>query len=511
MPCWCNGQCPHRAAPLELLKQGKAGRALVAMRGALTAAPFCPEVNLMLASYLARNNRAADAEIHVERAFRYGDPARVTFEAANVYRNQCQLEKALPAFLRALELAPENPNVSAAFILAVEVTGDLKEAKRLADSARARFPDNAEIRRAAGVVAAAAGDHAGAIEIFSSPGAEMQPVEYLDRGRSLESLGRHDEAWADWKIGKALARDKLGHRYNAELFAKQAAGLAEIATPPRPDYIAAAPPLAEGPAPIFVCGFPRSGTTLTETILSAHSAVLAGDELMALYDVMEALPLWCKVRVPYPSAMLATTLGENVDAPEMLRDLYMKSARRRVRWKKAPGKKLPRYFTDKMPLNELHLPLIRMLFPDALVLRLERHPLDVMVSCMSQWLAHGGFFGSSLEDCARHYAAVDGLIESYKKNFAATGAKLFVPIGYENLVEKPEENIRFMLAAAGLPFEKQCLAPHKNPRHARTLSYAQVRKPINSAGVGRWKNFRAQLAPAVEILKPILERGGYEF
>lgn len=508
MPCWCNGACPHIAAPAAALKQGQAPRAAMLLRGALTRAPFCLEGNLMLAGILSRSNHAQAAEIHIERAARYGAPARIAFERAAVLRQQMRLPEALPAFMAALQAAPDNPNVSAAFIGAVEMAGDLKEAKKLAAAARLSFPHDPEIRRAAATVADAMGDTKEAANLLNRD--DLLPIEYLDRGRYLEKLGDYDGAWESWMTGKAIMRDKLGHRYNAEFFARHFAALAEAATPPRPDFVRAAPDLATDPGPLFICGFPRSGTTLLETILSSHSAVVAGDELMGVNDVIEALPAWCKVRVPYPAAMLATSLGENLLAPELLQDLYMKGARRRIGWTKKKGHKLPRYFTDKMPLNEIHLPLIRMLFPTAPVFRMQRHPLDVMVSCMSHWLAHGGYFASSLEACAVHYKAVDELMQHYKKQdglkFSAT-----TDLRYEDFVSDQEGSTRALCDYAGLPFEARCLTPQKNPRTARTLSYSQVRKPISAGSVGRWKNFRAWLDPAIEILRPIMEREGYEF
>lgn len=512
MPCWCKGKCPHAAAPAELLKAGKAGQAAAALRTALVKTPYCLESNLMLAGVLARGNHALEAEVHIDRAAHYGEAGQIARERAAVLRHQVNLEAAALAFHEAMQADPDNPKIWAGAIDAVEMSGKLDDAKTLADAAREKFPGNALVRRAAATVAASQGDAAGAIEILATAGEERLPIEWLDLGRYHESQGQHDVAWADWMTGKQLARDGLHHKYNRDFWARHFAALKEAADPRRAAFMRQAPPVTDGgPTPLFICGFPRSGTTLAETILSRHSAVLAGDELMGVHDVIEALPAWCRVRVAYPEAMLATSLGENADIPELLRDLYLKGARRRVGWQKVKGRAAPKYFTDKMPLNELHLPLIRMLFPTAPIFRMVRHPLDVMVSCMSHWMPHGGFYASSLEDCARHYLGVDDVYWHFNK-YEITADHRWLPerVQYENLVEAPGHSTQAMLASVGLKFEAGTLAPHKNPRTARTLSYNQVRRPIHTASMGRWKNYRAQLAPAVEILRPILERDGYD-
>lgn len=510
MTCWCEGKCPHIAAPTKAFKAGRSGQAMAMLRNALSAAPFCVEANLSIAATLAFNNRALEAETHIERAARYGAPARIAIERANVKRQQMRLVEAMPLYLDAMGLNPDNARVFAAAAGTIEMVGDLKSAAALAETAHQRFPDSVDLRRVAANIKAEAGDFQGAADMLSVP--DLTPMEHLDRGRALEKLGDYAGAWEEWMTGKAMTRDTLGHKYQPEVFASHFAALRTAATPPRPNFYRAAPASDAKPKPIFVCGFPRSGTTLMETLLSNHSQIVAGDELMGLNDVIEAMPAWLKVRAPYPAALMATGLGENALMPELLRDLYIRTARQHVRWpaKKERGMK-PFYFTDKMPLNEIHLPLIGLLFGNAMVIRMERHPLDVMVSCMSQWMAHGGFFASSLESCAAHYKAADDLVQFYKAEVAAGRLRSFLSIKYEGLIADPAGRMADIFAGLGLELEPRCLHPNKNGRHARTLSYSAVKKPITDKSIGRWKNFRDHLAPAVEILRPIMEREGYDF
>jgi len=521
MTCWCKGNCPYIAAPRDLLAKGNAGRAHFALRNILTNAPLCVEANLAMAGVLCRGNKAYAAVAHIDRAAVNGDPARILQERAQVLRSAMRLDESIKAFAEAQKAAPDNPQIAAGFVNALEVAGHLKEARELVMAARAQFPADTALRTLHAVILDGLGDAAAAADLLepnTTTPMDLTPIEWLDRGRYLEKMRCYSEAWDSWMMGKAIFRDKFHHRYDAPRFAAQAARLAKAAEAPRPNFVRRAPLLEHDPAPVFICGFPRSGTTLLETILSSHSAIVAGDELSGISDVIDMLPSWLKVRVPYPDAMLASSLGENSNIPSLLRDFYLREARERIGagFAAKGGRHRSRhkrvtFFTDKMPLNEIHLPLIRMLFPTAPVFRMQRHPLDVMVSCMSNWLVHGGFYASSLEACATHYKAVDDLAQHYKKVFAVQDRMSIADVRYGSLVNHQEAETVDILKWLHLELQPACLAFHKNKRRARTLSYRQVQKPINAAGVGRWKHFRDQLAPAVEILKPILEREGYEY
>lgn len=514
MSCHCNGKCPNIAAPLKLAREGQGAKAQTILRQSLVGYPLCVEGNFLLANMLERTNHGAAALVHVERAAqKLGDTARVQLERGKALRTAMRLEDAATAFYAAMQADPENPIAASALVGALEMAGNLEGARQVCEAARVRFPDFIDLRRLEAVIADAEGDTERAAAILGAV-SPLPPPEKLELGRFLDKLGRHGEAWALWMEAKAELRDKAGHVYNAEFFDRQFAGLREAGTAPRPNFVRSAPALKSDPAPIFICGFPRSGTTMLESMLTGHSAIMAGDEMPGIPDVVEVLPAWCKVRVPYPAALIATSLGENALVPELLREFYMRAAQERIGFERRPiagkGPRKPQFFTDKMPLNELHLPLVRMLFPAAPILRLERHPLDVMVSCMSYWLVQGGFYASSLEACARHFLAVDSLVQHYRAQFRKMDRPSLDSVRYADLVSDPKTTLAQIVGGMGLKLEKSCLDFHSNPRQARTHSYRQVKKPLNRAGVDRWKNYREQLSPAVEILKPILERDGYE-
>jgi hypothetical protein len=162
-------------------------------------------------------------------------------------------------------------------------------------------------------------------------------------------------------------------------------------------------------------------------------------------------------------------------------------------------------FTDKMPLNETHLGLIALLFPEAPLIHVLRHPLDIMVSAASNAFTHGFFCAAALETAATHYVRVMELVQHYRAEMTMR----YLPIRYEDIVKDQEASVKSMLAFAGEKFDKACLTFHKNRRYARTASYAQVAEPLYDRSVERWRHYRAHLEPVIPILKPMIEQLGY--
>jgi hypothetical protein len=505
MACWCKGNCPHIAEPKKLAAENKPQLAIGALHAALVAAPFCVEANIMLADSLGSTNQACFAKIHLDRAARAGMTPRLQLEIAGNLRNQGKVPEAIEAYRLATIALPKIPRAWGGYIAALEAAGELETAADVIKEASARFPDlPPPIRRGAAMVMAASNNLAIAVQMLEK--SDITPLELLDRGRFKESLADYAGAWSDWSLAKQTLREKQGHSYWREHFLQLFAGMYEISQPGWSKLITPAPPPDLSPSPLFVTGFPRSGTTMIETALSQHSAIIAGDELMCLNDVIHSLQGFTRSPVPYPHAMLATAMGDNVVTASLLRDLYLRKAQFKIGFGFGRRPKAPAYFTDKMPLNEIHLPLIRMILPAAPVVILRRHPLDVIVSTMSNMLAQGGHYAASLETLAEHIAGVDSLLQHYKSVAGLYGA---VECRYENFVADPAAELARILPAP-LKVEPACVAFHENPRHARTISYRQVKTPLYKTSVARYKNFLPYLAPILPVIQPICEREGYE-
>lgn len=248
---------------------------------------------------------------------------------------------------------------------------------------------------------------------------------------------------------------------------------------------------------------------MLETVLSSHSKIVGGDELGGINDVITVLPRWTGTAMPYPRVLGATSLGENSAVPALLQSLYVRKAVERIAANiGGPIPKSVKFFTDKMPLNELHIPLIRLLFGQAAPMRLiRRHPLDVLVSCMSHFMPHGGFYASSPESCAVHYAGADAVFQHYKKYLPAD--ENLIELHYEDFVRDQAAKTAQVMPA-GLKVEAACLNFHENPRHARTISYNQVKAPLHDKSIGRFQHFMFGLKDVAPILEGIAKREGYE-
>ena len=149
--------------------------------------------------------------------------------------------------------------------------------------------------------------------------------------------------------------------------------------------------------------------------------------------------------------------------------------------------------------------MIALLFPEAPLIHVLRHPLDIMVSAFSNQFTHGFFCAYDLETAARHYVRVMDLVQHYRAEMTLR----YLPIRYEDIVADQDANVRGMLAFIGEPFDSACLTFHHNRRYARTASYAQVTEPLYDRSVYRYRHYRTQLEPVLPILRSVIERLGY--
>jgi hypothetical protein len=318
----------------------------------------------------------------------------------------------------------------------------------------------------------------------------------LQRGRLRERTGRHGEAWSDWAIGKEKLAERANRRYPAETVRALADRLAAFFSSPAAAALPRAEPREDVPQPIFIVGFPRSGTTLTERILASHSAVEAGGELPFGGELHELAVSLAGGEWSFPAGLAHA----QPDWATKLRDRYLAGSEKYGLLGSGGG-----YFTDKMPTNDFWVPLLRLAFPDSPVILVRRHPLDVLSSVMAHEMTHGFNCTYRLEDAARHLALSDWLLERYR----AAGFGPTYQLRYESLVANQVEETERLTAAVGLEMEPAQLQFHEGGAVPATPSYAQVSKPLNDSAVGNWRKFAAGLEPAIPIVADAMARGHY--
>jgi tetratricopeptide (TPR) repeat protein len=154
---------------------------------------------------------------------------------------------------------------------------------------------------------------------------------------------------------------------------------------------------------------------------------------------------------------------------------------------------------------QTHLGLIGLIFPEARVIHLLRHPLDVVLSVFSNHLTHGFYCAYDLTSIARHYVLVMDLVEHYRREMALK----YMAVRYEDVIDRQDESVRKMLAHVGAPYDKRCLDFQDNRRYARTASYAQVTEKLYDRSRYRYRAYRDELRPVIPILEPVIRRLGY--
>ena len=322
--------------------------------------------------------------------------------------------------------------------------------------------------------------------------AEAQPVlQDMDRvylsfalGKALEDRGEYAASWRCYEHGNAVRR--ASSRYRPEVAGAFAVRLKQVFTAEL--FAARAGWGLEDPAPIFILGLPRSGSTLIEQILASHSSVEGTQELTEIgryagelcgRDPDCGLPL-------DPEAMLRLTAADARALGE--RFLADTLAYRRL------GRP---FFIDKMPNNFWHIGLIHLILPRATIIDVRREPMACCFSNFKQLFGSANQeFTYGVDDIARHYRAYLDLMQHWDR--VLPGRVLRVP--YENMVEDLEGGVRRLLSHCGLAFEPACLAFHQTRRSVRTPSSEQVRRPIGREGLAQWRHYAPWLAPLHDAL-----------
>jgi tetratricopeptide (TPR) repeat protein len=497
---------------LLLFQRGDLASAEHHARNAVRLAPAHPRSHNLMGMILTEAQRPHIGEFHYRRVLEIAG-ARDPILLANLAWNlKCQgrIAEAREFYNESAEAAPDVFQTLFGWGQLEEADGNFAAAKAKLDRAAEIRPDDPGLRVARATLHAREGKLAAALAEFEpDPGgdengasarARSDSNELLEKGRILDRLGRYDEAFACFDEAKRLAREITGKRYLDQQAREIADRLRQFFVSDRLRLM----PLAsvrEGSAqPVFIMGFPRSGTTLAEQALSGHPRISAGDELPFINELSDTLPRLFGSPLSYPEALAELWMGDNRRGPDALRDTYLQKAELRGVIRLGDT-----YFTDKMPLNEMHIGLISLIFPRSPLIHILRHPLDVVLSAYSHHLTHGYFCAFTLETIAQHYALVMDLVHHYRAQMALR----YLPVRYEDMVEDMSGSVRRMLDFIGESFDQRCVNFQDNRRLPHTPSYAQVKQNLYDRSRFRYRHYRKHLEPVIPILKPAMDRLGY--
>ncbi|WP_261405709.1 tetratricopeptide repeat-containing sulfotransferase family protein [Chenggangzhangella methanolivorans] len=476
-------------------------------RQAVRLSPTNPQAHYLMGMTMTQLGRHALAAHHNRRALELSprrEPLILTNLATNLLETG-EIETARELFREADAAQPNDRRTLLAWARLEEIDRKFDDAETLLDRVDqiARNNPQATLRRATVLGRRGRVDEAVKLldERASAGARQLGPQELLERGRLKDRLGLHDEAWADFSAGKARALELGAGAYDEAAANRLTSNLKTYFTRERLAVLPRAEDRRDGPQPIFILGFPRSGTTLVEQTLSSSDAISAGDELPFVGQIAAISPRLLSSPWEYPGSLSDLLLGDRREGLDDLRNFYLASARRMgVARDDTP------FFTDKMPLNETHLGLIALMFPRAPLVHVVRHPLDVMVSAMSNFFTHGFGCGRDLESAAKHLLMTADLVEHYR----GVADLNYLELRYEDIVDDQEATVRRLFDFVGVPFDPKALEFEANERYARTASYAQVKEPLYRRSRHRHQNYLRHLAPAQKILAPLIERLGYE-
>lgn len=251
-------------------------------------------------------------------------------------------------------------------------------------------------------------------------------------------------------------------------------------------------------SPVFVVGFPRSGTTLLEQMLDAHPQLQSMDEnpfFNRLADILSS----------HDTRILGDlSVLRQYDTDELRRNYY---AMVDERVQRRPGVRI----VDKNPLNTMWLPLINRLFPNARIILALRHPCDVILSCYMQDFRSPtlALACTSLDRLARAYVQV---MQRWVEESALLQPST-IALRYEDVVDDLPTQATRIAQFLALDDASPMLQFHEHARgktYIGTPSYAQVIEPVNRKALGRWHKYREWIDPVLPILEPMLKHWGYD-
>lgn len=488
-----------------LLHDGRAADALKPLLQLVEVRPDHPHAQANLSAALYQCGRLQEAASASEEALKRAHSgvarAEILNQLGNIRRAQERNSDAEDAFRSALTEDPESAEAVANLAMLLEELSRIDEATNLCRDALVRFPDDPRLHLAAARCERRNGDPDSSVRRLAEVNvtdlpAPLESAIHFELGRSWDGLGEFEHAFNSIKRANEITSKALVGDVERSYFPK----IAQRAFEYYRDKAAPATRLRDDnglPKPVFLIGFPRSGTTLLELSLDAHTDAAVMEEPTLLNDLYRTLT---KDGAPYPD-MLA-----DLDESKLteLRETYYRQASSLV---DLTGK---RVLINKHPLDTVFLPIILSVFPDAKIIFSMRHPADVCLSCYFQEFR--------MNNANVHFLNMDSTVDLYSrvmdlKILMAERAELdSTTVTYEDFVMSPETTTANVLDFLGLD-KAGLVTDHMGAAKARqrvkTASYHQVAEPIYTRSRYRWENYRRQLAPVLPRLERFIKQFGY--
>jgi len=394
-------------------------------------------------------------------------------------------EEAVESIEKAIQLKPDYSEAYSNRADLYKNFGELKQARETYERAIQLKPGNAEAHH-----------QLSSLKNYKRDDPQIELMETLISGSELnendrvllsfalakayDGLGEYDKSFGYYKAGNRLRDKQLNYDIGddkrviskiREIFSAESLA-AEVAL--------------DGNEPIrtlFIVGMPRSGTSLVEQILASHTQVHGAGEL----DTMRKLVF--PILSNLPDNYVRQQNSENVlNEIKTLREGYLNAL--------AELNVSEKIITDKMPLNFRHIGLICAMFPEAPIIYMRRDPRDVALSIYSRYFSDGHYYATECGNIAHFIGASQRLMAHWKMVYP----ERILELEFEQLVAEPEIETQRLAQFCGLQWQPKCLDFHQRNDASYTYSRAQVREPLNTKGIGRWRRYADRFAPCIDAL-----------
>ena len=425
------------------------------------------------------------------------------YNLGNVFKQLNEPQKAINYYQKAIEIEPSYINAHQNLMDVCEKTNQITELKDAVSNARTFFKDNSIIKLYEGILLSRNEKFVEAkncLELISFGADEINKeiLRVSTLAKCYDRIGGTDKAFNYFKKANLLSQktkiknfDKNKYlqeiKIRKEFFKKS--NIEKWPTLKQPD---------NEPSPIFLIGFPRSGTTLLDTILRSHPLIEVVEEQFMVEQLINSLN-------QLPNGGLEDLKEIENEQIIKIRKTYFESLESQIQ-----NKNNTKLYIDKLPLNIIHVGEIVRIFPNAKFIVSLRHPCDCVLSCFMQDFELNDAMANflNLDDAAHLYDAVMNLWTQYTSIFSIN----YHEVKYENLIENFEPTVRSILNFLELSWDDAVLnyliTAKKRDRIA-TPSYYQVTKPIYSYAIGRWQRYKKQTSNIYPILEGWIKKFNY--
>lgn len=461
------------------LKMKEYDQAISTFSMALKIDPRNPRTNYNLGVAYSAIHKFKESIAFYEKSFLLNpENAETLISLGNLYAEVGKIEQAIDMLRKSVAIAPLKFEANFNLGHLLSTSGNYSEARKYFFRALEIYPKNPLTHQALSSLIDYKSDntHLKKMEkiiLLEKLDTKSEAIFNFSIAKAYEELGNCEKAFEHYKTANLLQHENSDYCSTKE---KQFfAALKDLGSKVK-GQIPIKLPLKRSLVPIFIVGMPRSGTSLVEQILTAHTKISGGGELKSLSN--------------FGNLIIDKKLIYSQQQVDIFRENYFQEL-------SSFAGENTNFVTDKLPHNFRFIPLIKLLFPESKIIHVKRDPSATCWSNYARYFNDGSLeYSYDLTNLVDFYLMYEDLMNLWSKNFPNT----FYDLNYEQLVSDCHSEIRKILEYIGTDFEKACTRPHENKRVVKTSSNKQVRKKIYRGSSLAWKKYEPFLENAFDRL-----------